>query len=87
MNLTSDISNIFDYNSVIYKYSNRSATHQGPFVPEIFTSNYGTKSIKYQILNMKCKYVAPLLLLLLLLSLLFDHFSLNNFAPFNLHYN
>ena len=46
--LPSDISNIFDYNSDIHKYSTSSATNQGLFVPEIFTSNYGTKSIKYQ---------------------------------------
>ena len=46
--LPSDISNIFDYNSAIHKYKTRSATNQGLFVPEIFTSNYGTKSIKYQ---------------------------------------
>ena len=46
--LPSDLSNIFDYNSAIHKYKTRSATNQGLFIPEIFTSNYGTKSIKYQ---------------------------------------
>ena len=63
-----DISTIFDYNSAIHKYKTRSATNQGLFVPEIK---------KTHLFIIKCKYVAPLLILLL-----FDHFSLNNSAPF-----
>ena len=42
------ISNIFDYNTDIHKYNTRSTVNQGLFIPEILTTNYGAKSIKYQ---------------------------------------
>ena len=46
--LPSDLSNIFIYNSDIHNYNTRSTVIQGLFIPEISTTNYGTKSIKYQ---------------------------------------
>ena len=63
MNLTmsyylQNISNIFDYNTNIHKYNTRSTVNQGLFNPEILTTNYGAKSIKYQgplIWNDLCK--------------------------------
>ena len=46
--LPSDLSNIFIYNSDIHNYNTRSTVIQGPFIPEISTTKYGTISIKYQ---------------------------------------
>ena len=39
---------MFLYNSDIHNYNTRSTVSQGLFIPEISTTNYGTKSIKYQ---------------------------------------
>ena len=36
------------YNSDIHNYNTRSTVSQGLFIPEISTTNYGKKSIKYQ---------------------------------------
>ena len=46
--LPSGRSNIINYNSGIHNYNTRSTVFQGFFIPEISTTNYGTKSIKYQ---------------------------------------
>ena len=43
-----DIRNIFDYITDIHKYNTRSTVNHGLFIPEILTTNYGAKSIKYQ---------------------------------------
>ena len=47
--LPAELSDIFNYNSNIHNYNTRSTVIQGLFIPEISTTNYGTKSISIKV--------------------------------------